>query len=107
MNSNSQLNYATGFAPESSQSSSISANVRTIEAQALTSREAEKIRSENTKKSYLSKQKEYKQWCDSVFYETPAESRYTVYGDKLHLFLKDCVSSHTYNFILISMNTYC
>ncbi|OAD67773.1 hypothetical protein PHYBLDRAFT_174091 [Phycomyces blakesleeanus NRRL 1555(-)] len=71
-------------------------NVRMMEAQVSTSREAEVNRPENTKRSYASKQKEYKDWCDEAFLIIPLENCYTVYGDKLHLFLKDCVVNRTH-----------
>ncbi|OAD75561.1 hypothetical protein PHYBLDRAFT_166795 [Phycomyces blakesleeanus NRRL 1555(-)] len=65
-------------------------NVRMMEVQVSTSCEAEVNRPENTKRSYASKQKEYKDWCDEAFSSIPLKNCYTVYGDKLHLFLKDC-----------------
>ncbi|OAD75707.1 hypothetical protein PHYBLDRAFT_166935 [Phycomyces blakesleeanus NRRL 1555(-)] len=71
-------------------------NVRMMEVQVSTSREAEVNRPENTKRSYASKQKEYKDWCDEAFSSIPLKNRYTVYGDKLHLFLKDCVVNRTH-----------
>jgi hypothetical protein len=67
-------------------------NVRMNEALAETSRQAEENRPENTKRNYRPKQDEYKQWCDTAFPDLPVGTRYTVYGDKLHLFMKDCVS---------------
>ncbi|OAD71925.1 hypothetical protein PHYBLDRAFT_146909 [Phycomyces blakesleeanus NRRL 1555(-)] len=67
-----------------------------VEAQVATSREAEVNRPENTKRSYASKQKEYRDWCDKTFPSIYSENRYTVYGDKLHLFLKDCIVNQTH-----------
>ncbi|OAD80986.1 hypothetical protein PHYBLDRAFT_161619 [Phycomyces blakesleeanus NRRL 1555(-)] len=51
---------------------------RMIEAQASTSREAEANRPDNTKRSYASKQKEFREWCDEAFSSVLPEYRYTV-----------------------------
>ncbi|OAD74812.1 hypothetical protein PHYBLDRAFT_61139 [Phycomyces blakesleeanus NRRL 1555(-)] len=67
-----------------------------MEAQVSTSRKAEVNRPENTKRSYAPKQKEYKDWCDEAFSSISLKNCYTVYGDKLHLFLKDCVVNRTH-----------
>jgi hypothetical protein len=63
-----------------------------VEAKASTAREVQQNRLYNTKLSYLAKQADYKTWCDNSFADLPTESRYTVYGDKLHLYLRERVS---------------
>ena len=51
-------------------------------------REAVESRTHNTKKTYVSKQAEYRAWYDKVCANLSSKTRYIVYGEKMHLFLK-------------------
>ena len=59
------------------------------ESMAETHQEALESRPVNTKKSYIKKQAEFRKWCDTVLPHLSVETRYIVYGEKLHMFLKD------------------
>ena len=45
-------------------------------------------RPSNTKVSYNPKVQEYRNWCDSQYSHEPPETRYLVFGDKIHFFLE-------------------
>ncbi|OAD77035.1 hypothetical protein PHYBLDRAFT_165529 [Phycomyces blakesleeanus NRRL 1555(-)] len=67
-------------------------NTQMRAAQAQTTQNVQESRPENTKKTYESKQNEYRVWCDEKF-DASDEGRYTVNGSKLHLFLHENVNS--------------
>lgn len=76
-------------------SSSAAVDLEMMEAYAETTQAIADAQPENTKKAYASRIAEYKTWCDKKFATTDAETRYTVYGQKAHLFLKEevCISN--------------
>lgn len=58
--------------------------------------EYEEYSPEATKKAYNPKILEFQLWCNDKYERLPVESRYTVTGPKLHLFLKTMVCKNIF-----------
>ncbi|ETI54291.1 hypothetical protein F443_02874 [Phytophthora nicotianae P1569] len=52
---------------------------------------AAKSRPENTQRAYGKRQQEFMQWCTAKGSAFNELTRFTVTGEKLHLFLEECV----------------
>jgi hypothetical protein len=79
----------TMYFPPSSSSAAV--DLQMAEAFAVSNKAVQDAMPKNTKKAYGSKINEFKSWCDIKFEHEPVQTRYTVFGQKAHLFLYEQV----------------
>ncbi|KAG1440024.1 hypothetical protein G6F56_012073 [Rhizopus delemar] len=76
-------------------SSSASVNLEMAVAFTKSNKAVQDAKPKNTKKAYQPRIAEFKAWCDEKFFHEPAETRYTIFGQKAHLFLFEQVNSRS------------